>query len=112
MHEYSVAQSILDIALRHADGAKRISNIYLVIGQLSSFVDESVQFYWEMMSKETIAAGSTLHFRRIPAQLHCRSCQKSYGLDGKHAVCPSCGGADVEVIAGDEFFVEAIDIED
>jgi hydrogenase nickel incorporation protein HypA/HybF len=111
MHEFSVTQSILEIALRHADGAK-ISNITLVIGQLSSFVDESVQFYWEMICQDTIAAGSTLHFRRIPAQLHCRNCQQTYGLDGKHAICPSCGGADVEIIAGDEFFVESIDIEE
>lgn len=113
VHELPIAQSILDIVLRHAESAeaKQISGIYLVIGQLSSFVDESIQFYWDILSKDTIAVGATLHFRRIPAQLRCRDCQHEYSLDGRDSACPACESINVEVVAGDELFVEAIDIE-
>ena len=48
MHELAVTQSILDIALRHAErvGAQRILSINLVIGELTGFVDDSIQFYF------------------------------------------------------------------
>jgi hydrogenase nickel incorporation protein HypA/HybF len=65
MHELSVTESILEIALRHASNAnaKRITNLYMVKGQLASIVDDSVQFYWDIISKDSIAEGAVLHFR-------------------------------------------------
>jgi|GEM_PF-5568018 len=52
MHELSVTESVLEIACRHAGKAqaKRVTDIYLVIGRLSSIVDDSVQFYWNLIS--------------------------------------------------------------
>ncbi len=113
MHELSVTESILEIALRHANttNAKRITNLYLVIGQLASIVDDSVQFYWDIVSKDTIAAGATLHFKRLPAKLTCLDCNHQYDLDKKGFSCPNCQSDHVKVISGDEFYMEAIDIE-
>ena len=72
MHELSVTESILEISLRHANkvNAKRITNLYLVIGQLASIVDDSVQFYWDIISKGTIAEGAMLHFQEAT----CNAC--------------------------------------
>ena len=83
MHELSVTESILEIALRHANNAnaKRITNLYLVIGQLASIVDDSVQFYWDIISKDSIAEGAVLHFRRLPATLACQECNFQYSPD-------------------------------
>lgn len=113
MHELSVTENILEIALRHARdaNAKQISQIYLVIGQLASIVDDSVQFYWEIISKETIAEQSRLHFRRIPAEFECQSCSQRFNLDGDDLTCPHCGSIEIKITAGDEFYIDAIDIE-
>ena len=113
MHELSVTESILEIALRHANttNSKRITSLYLVIGQLASIVDDSVQFYWDIVSKDTIAAGATLHFKRLPAKLTCLDCNQLYVLDTKGFSCPNCQSDHVKVISGDEFYMEAIDIE-
>jgi hydrogenase nickel incorporation protein HypA/HybF len=113
MHELSVTESMLEIALRHAQStnAKRITNLYLVIGQLASIVDDSVQFYWEIVAKDTIAAGATLHFKRLPAKLLCLDCNQNYNLNTNGFSCPNCQSEHVKVISGDEFFMEAIDIE-
>lgn len=113
MHELAVTQSILEIAVRHGQQAQatRVTDLYLVIGQLSSFVDESVQFFWDNISQGTIAAGATLHFRRIPATLQCQQCGHEFQLDGQSYRCPKCTSKKVSVTAGEEFYVEAMDIE-
>jgi hydrogenase nickel incorporation protein HypA/HybF len=113
MHELSVTESILEISLRHAGEAKarRITNLYLVIGQLASIVDDSVQFYWDIISKGTIAEGAALHFKRLPAKFQCRDCSMQFTPSGDSFACPDCGSNQIKVIAGDEFFMEAIDVE-
>jgi len=113
MHELSVTESILEIALRHAEAAQaaRITDLHLVIGQLSSLVDDSVQFYWDLISKDTPAEGARLHFRRIPTELLCLDCGRQYHPGPEDLTCPDCHSARLKVTAGEEFFLEAIDVE-
>jgi hydrogenase nickel incorporation protein HypA/HybF len=112
MHELAVTESILEIALRHGGeaGAGRITDLHLVIGELSTIIDESVQFYWDIVSEGTPAAGATLHFRRVPAQLTCQTCGHSYS-PRQTLPCPACGSEDIAITAGEEFNLEAIDVE-
>ena len=113
MHELSVTQSILEIALRHAQksDAKRITDVHIVMGELSTMLDDSVQFYWDMIAEGTIAQGATLHFRRVPAELQCMACFTKYNPKEKELVCPNCGGVGAKIIAGEEFSLEAIDVD-
>lgn len=113
MHELSVTQNILEIALRHAGDARatRITDLYLVIGQLSSIVGDSVQFYWDFVARGTLAEGSRLHFQRIPAELVCQECGCRYSPSGEELACPSCSSSRVRLAAGDEFQLEAIEVE-
>jgi hydrogenase nickel incorporation protein HypA/HybF len=113
MHELSVTESILEISLRHARqaDAKRITNLYLVIGQLASIVDDSVQFYWDIISKDTIAEGAILHFKRLPATFFCLQCNHEYSPGDDGFSCPECQSDQVKIISGDQFYMEAIDVE-
>jgi hydrogenase nickel incorporation protein HypA/HybF len=113
MHQRAITESLLEIAMRHAQqaGAKRITDLYLVIGQLSSFIDESVQFYWDILSEDTIAEKATLHFRRIPVEMVCLDCQHHYSPGDTDFACPDCSSSRVKVVAGEEFLLEAIDVD-
>lgn len=113
MHELFVTEQIRDIAVRYANeaGAGRITALYLVVGELSSIVDDSVQFYWDFVSEGTVAEGAQLHFRRLPARLVCQACERDYGPD-EGLTCPTCNSSDIRVIQGDEFYLDAIDVAD
>ncbi len=113
MHELAITESILEITLRHASQAQagRVTDLYLVIGQLSSLVDDSVQFYWDIISKDTAAEGATLHFRRLPVELVCLNCTRRYTPAGEDFACPDCGSEQIKVVAGEEFFLESIEVE-
>jgi hydrogenase nickel incorporation protein HypA/HybF len=114
MHELPVTQSILDIALRHAAKARavRIVAVNLTIGELAGFVDDSIQFYFDFLSKETPAAGARLNFERVPARAQCRACKAEYAPpDSRLWTCPECGALGGDVVAGREFFVSSIEVE-
>jgi hydrogenase nickel incorporation protein HypA/HybF len=113
MHELAVAQSILDISIRHAEqaDAKRITDINLVIGQFSSIVDDSVQFYWDIIADGTMAEGAALHFDRIPGEMTCGNCGHTFHPSDKTFACPACDSGFVRITKGDEFRVDSIDVE-
>lgn len=111
MHEMAVTQSILDIALRHAPDASRITRLNLIIGDLAGIVDDSVQFYWDIISQGTIAEGSVLHFERIRTRFHCNACGHEFEPDQRTFECPQCGGAAIVIVAGKEFRLDSIEVE-
>lgn len=113
MHELSIAEGIRDIAVRHAQQARacRVTGIYLVLGQLTSVVDDSLQFYWKLICQGTLAEGARLHFERVPAKLVCLECGQTYTIPGGLTACPQCHSGRVRVVAGEEFRVESLEIE-
>lgn len=114
MHELPITQNILQIALKYGaqSHATRITDLYLKIGMLSSVIDESIQFYWPIISKGTIAEKANLHFQRIPARLECSQCGMVYGLEnGELTTCPECDSSQIKIIDGKEFQLESIAID-
>ena len=113
MHELSVTESILNLALENANKAQavKVTGINLVIGQLSSIVDDSIQFYWDTISEDTICQGAKLSFNRIPAVLQCQDCKKEYSIAQELTPCPVCGSYRSVIIHGEEFYLDSIEIE-
>jgi len=113
VHELSITQGILDIVLAAAirEGGGRVTAIDLVIGELASIVDDSVQFYWDIIAEGTPAAGAKLRFRRVPLRFECIGCQATFEpADGTFA-CPHCASVSVRVNAGDDLRIDGFDLE-
>jgi len=111
VHELSLSQAILDTALRHADG-RRVTAIGLRVGHLRQVVPDSLEFYLELVSRETVCEGATLELELVPARLRCNPCGGEWELESPPFRCPDCAGSDVEVVAGNEFEVESITVEE
>ena len=113
MHELTITESLLEIALKHAKtaNASRITDLYLVIGQLASIVDESVQFYWDIIAEGTIAEGAKLHFELKPTEILCLDCGHNYFPSAGQMACPECDSITIRIVSGEQFFLEAIDVD-
>jgi len=113
MHELAVTESIIAIAERHAQAAHatRILRIALVIGELSSIVDDSVQFYFDHLAAGTLAEGAQLVFERRPLVLRCAACAHAWQPSAGDWTCPHCGEARASVAEGREFYVDSIEVE-
>src|SRR5581483_6910507 len=100
MHELSITGGILDLAFETAQraGARHIAAIDLVVGDLSSIVDDPIQFYFDLLSRGTPAEGAVLRFRREPAELFCRACAHRWAAAAPlPAVCPACGSGLLQI---------------
>ena len=104
---------MLKIALAYADEAhaSRITDIHIDVGELSSYVDDSVQFYWDIISQGTKAEGAKLHFNRIPLTMQCTQCDEQFHPNGKDFTCPRCGSIKVMIVSGDALNLVALDVE-
>ena len=106
-----ITENILDIALRYAEQEKaaKITDLFLVVGELSSVVDDSVGFYWDFICKGSIAEGASLHFKRVPAELACLDCGSRFSPQ-ENITCDLCDSTRIKIMAGKEFFLESIEI--
>jgi len=113
MHELAITQSMFDLVLEQAEKAeaKKVGKINLVIGEMTGVVDECVQFYFDFLSKGSIAEGAALSFKMMPTTAQCRSCGKTFELKEFDWTCPYCGNIGVEIVAGQELYVESIEVE-
>ncbi len=113
MHEASVVESLLALALENAERAQasRIVTIHVVVGELSGVLEDAMEFYFGFLSKGTIAAGASLSFKRVPAQLRCRRCNGVFTSEGVDLRCPTCHEVDVEIIAGRELYIDSLEVE-
>jgi hydrogenase nickel incorporation protein HypA/HybF len=113
VHEFSITESMLSLALEKAGeaGAGRISGINLVIGEMSGIDSECVRFYFGFLSKDTIAQGAELSFETRPTTLRCRTCDTVFQpVDGAWA-CPDCKEPSVEIVSGRECYMESIEVD-
>ena len=112
MHEFSVVTYLLETVQEEArqHGASRVLEVNLVVGERASLMDESLFFYFDMLTPGTLAEGAKLTARRIPSQFDCLECGQTY-LAGADLRCPHCGGIGRISDKGSEFYIDSIEIE-
>jgi hydrogenase nickel incorporation protein HypA/HybF len=113
MHEQSIVESLLALAIEKAEnaGATRIHRIHLVVGDLSGVVDEAVEFYFGFLSRNTIAAQARIVFRHIPTELRCRNCDTTFSPEKMDMQCPDCGQRQVEIVSGRQLYIDSLEVE-
>jgi hydrogenase nickel incorporation protein HypA/HybF len=114
MHEFSIAQSLLEIVEQEVlpyAGAKVIS-VRIRIGKLSGVMPDALRFAFEALSMGGRAQGASLLIEEVPVSITCNQCKKVTPMDDPFLICPHCKGSDVELIAGRELEIKDMEIED
>jgi hydrogenase nickel incorporation protein HypA/HybF len=111
VHELSLADAIVTIARDHARG-RRVTKVEVKVGHLRQVVPDALEFAFELVARGTEVEGATLETEQIPARVDCARCGSETRADGFPLVCRSCGNVDVDIVAGNELFVESLELED
>jgi hydrogenase nickel incorporation protein HypA/HybF len=113
MHEQSIVESLLTLALKNAEkaNARKIVSLNLVVGDYTGVVEDAVSFYFGFLSKDTIAAGARITCTHVPGQLRCRDCDLLFPLQKRDFHCPKCEGKRMEIVGGRELYIENMEVE-
>jgi hydrogenase nickel incorporation protein HypA/HybF len=113
MRELNAVQSILSKALLQArqSQAKNVKSLHVALGEISELDQASLQQHWESLSRGTPAERAQLHFRSIHAEVQCMACFEKYHPSHGKIHCPYCGSYGAKILAGEEFFIESIELE-
>ncbi|MDX1436702.1 MAG: hydrogenase maturation nickel metallochaperone HypA [Anaerolineales bacterium] len=112
MHEHDITQRLLDQALQEGQKAEaqEIACVHIHLGEISSFSEQSIRFYWSTLSAGTMAEGADLVFHREAGCYFCRDCEHTFPSWCLEATCPRCGSMALEAISGQKTYLEALDI--
>ena len=111
MHELAIAESVVQIASRHADG-RQVTKVYLKVGHLRQVVPSALAFSFELVAQGTPVEGAELEMEEIPVTGKCRECGAESRLERFPLQCMTCGGFDLEILQGEELYVESLELEE
>ncbi len=111
MHELAIAESVVQIASRHANG-RRVTKVQLKVGHLRQVVPSALSFSFELVAHDTPVEGAQLEMEEVPAIGHCRDCGTESRLESFPLQCRRCEGFDLEVLGGEELYVEFLELEE
>jgi hydrogenase nickel incorporation protein HypA/HybF len=113
MHEMAVMSYLLATVEAEAEriGAIRVLTINVVMGERASVFDDSLLFYFDMLTPGTRAEGARLQVRRTAMRFHCAACEQDYTHVDDTFRCPRCGTVGVVTDDGSELLIESIEVE-
>jgi hydrogenase nickel incorporation protein HypA/HybF len=111
VHELSLSSAIVNTVVKHS-GGRRVTLVNLRVGRLRQVIPDTLQFYFQFVSRDTPCEGARLEQEVVEARLRCLPCARQWEIEIPAFRCPTCGGSDVEIASGNEFEVESIEVEE
>jgi hydrogenase nickel incorporation protein HypA/HybF len=111
MHELSVMDSALSLALEQA-GGRRVHIIRLRVGVLSGVVPEALQFAFEALAPGTAAERAQLVLETVSAKFWCADCSREFESQDLFSDCPVCHAPSRDLRAGRELELASLEVDD
>ncbi|MDY0970955.1 hydrogenase maturation nickel metallochaperone HypA [Siccibacter turicensis] len=115
MHELTLCQQALAVIEEQARlrQAARVTQVWLRVGAFSCVESSALQFCFELVCRETLAEGCTLHIDEQQAECWCHRCQRYVNLL-THRVrrCPDCNSDDLRIVADEGLQITRLEIEE
>jgi hydrogenase nickel incorporation protein HypA/HybF len=100
--------SVLDQAKRNE--AKSVAVVKIRIGALAGVVMDALEFAWQAVSEDTIAAGSKLDVEHVPVACYCAKCGREFESQAYSYRCPTCGELSNDLRRGRELNLISIEV--
>lgn len=122
MHEYSLAQALLEGLLTHlkehpVDG--RVRKVHVRKGELLVLSEEALAEAWRILTAGTGVAGAELRIEKVPVRVRCPTCGYAGPVryaseEGWHfavplLACPQCGGR-ADVVEGRDLAIVGLTV--
>ncbi len=116
MHELSICDGLVRAVL--AELAKLgppppvLRTTRLVVGEWRQVVPANLQAAYDVLVRDTPAAGSTLVIETVPVTGHCRQCGWEGTPPARTLVCGRCAAAGLDLLTGTELYLRSLEVDD
>ena len=108
MHELGLCSSIVDAVERRA-GTRPVARVRVRVGRLHHVYPEAFDQSFAVAAQGTVAQGAAAELELLPVRARCDGCGATWHGEDLPVACPSCGGVEIVVVAGDELLLESIE---
>jgi hydrogenase nickel incorporation protein HypA/HybF len=110
MHEVAIMQEAVRLAAEAA-GGRRVRTLRLRIGVLSGVVPEAIRFAFDVVTRDTLAAGAALEIESVPAVAWCAACAAEFPTADFFSECPRCRTVNGGLRRGREMEIASVELE-
>jgi hydrogenase nickel incorporation protein HypA/HybF len=115
MHEFAMSEELVKAVLEEMARLKPtviLRQARVVVGALRRVTADSLRFAYEIQTRDTVAAGSSLIVDMVPVTVLCRDCGWQGALDDLLLLCRQCSGSNLQILHGMELFLSGLEVED
>jgi len=114
MHEFSIAQNLIRIVKDAVDNGNlsKVTKVKVKVGELSGVVPDALEFSFRIIADDNNMKRAQLEIDFVPLKVKCKNCKKEFKLEFPSFVCPDCSSSDLDIITGNELFLESIELEE
>ena len=115
MHEFGIGEELVKAVvaeLERFSPPPRLRRVRVVVGGLRQIVPDNLAFAFEVLGRETPAAGAELQIVELPLEGECAKCGWRGGIELPVFQCGACGAFAVRMLGGMELYLDALEIEE
>jgi len=113
MHEYSIVQSLIDLAEEnaHKNNAKKVTKLEVKIGVLSGVEIPLLETAFNTFKEGTICENAEFIIHSQPIVVKCKNCNKENELKQNEYSCPNCNSQNLEVLDGEDMYLMSLELD-
>ena len=113
MHETDMTKALIMTVkdwYESQEQSYKIDKIHLIVGQFTCVEPASLEFAFQVQTRNTFLEGAKLAIKEIPLVAFCHQCNKEYNPEiGLYYACPNCNSPMEEILSGRELKIDRIE---
>lgn len=110
MHEFSLAEALLDLTMRKVTADLTVRSVSVRAGPMRGIDPEAMRWAWGAVA-QTKLPGAQLQLELLPWNMRCSECGRAWQSDDSLQAC-RCGSQRVYPSGDDEFTLVSIQVDD
>ncbi len=113
MHEFSIAQGLIEAATAAAQqaGARAVTILRCRIGIIRQVDNSLLTDAFELAREGGLCSKALLDIEKVPLRAQCTACDEPFEVDDWNWRCPKCDGESRGLVGGDELELVSIEAE-
>jgi len=114
MHEYSIVDSLLQLAEEHTikNNAKKVTKLEIKIGVLSGVEPELLKTAFDTFKEDSVCSEAEFIMKIQSVVIHCNVCNEDIELKKDEYRCPKCNSSDIKIIDGEDMYLMSLELEE